>query len=277
MSVRITCLVENSVRLGTRLWGEHGLSVLLETPEGRVLFDTGQSGVVLRHNLGEASISLRGINAIALSHGHYDHTGGLDAALKGTGHVPIFAHPDIFTPRFSLRPGGSLKPIGIPFDRNWLTGLGADWRLSREPQEVIPGVFTTGEVPRREPLEETGDKDMVIRSGDSIVRDPLLDDMSLVVDMPDGLLVLLGCCHAGVMNTLRHISETFRGKRVLAVMGGTHLAKASEDRLVATERALQDIPHIGLSHCTGVPVIARFMERFPEKAFVFQAGTVLEF
>jgi len=156
MSVKITCLVENSVRLGTRFRGEHGVSVLVETSAGRVLFDTGQSGVVLLHNAHEMGLSLRSIDAIVLSHGHYDHTGGMDAVLKAAGETPVFAHPDIFVPRFSRRPDGSLKPIGIPFDREWLEGLGASWRLDRKPQEVIPGVFTTGEVPRREPLEEEG-------------------------------------------------------------------------------------------------------------------------
>ncbi len=276
MSVKITCLVENSVRLGTRFWGEHGVSMLVETPEGRVLFDTGQSGTVLLHNVHEMGLSLRDIDAIVLSHGHYDHTGGLDAALKATGPVPVFAHPDVFVPRFSRRSDGSLKPIGIPFDREWLTGLGVSWRLAREPQEVIPGVFTTGEVPRREPLEAPGDERLVIRQGDRLVKDPLWDDMSLAVDTPDGLVLLLGCCHAGLMNTIRHVRETFPGKRLLAIMGGTHLASASEERLKATELFLEGVPRIGFSHCTGIPVAARFMARFPKETFVCQAGTVME-
>ena len=274
MSVKITCLVENSVRLGTRLWGEHGVSMLVETPAGRVLFDTGQSGTVLIHNARERDLSLRGIDSIVLSHGHYDHTGGMDAALKATGPVPVFAHPDVFIPRFSRRSDGSLKPIGMPFDREWLSGLGASWRLDREPQEVIPGVFTTGEVPRREPLEAPGDARLVIRKNGKVAKDPLWDDMSLVVDTPDGLVLLLGCCHAGLMNTIRHVRELFPGKRLLAVMGGTHLASASGERLAATEKFLKEVPHIGLSHCTGIPVAARFMARFPERTFVCQVGTV---
>jgi len=117
----------------------------------------------------------------------------------------------------------------------------------------------------------------VIRGESGLVRDPLWGDMSLVVDTPDGVVLLLGCCHAGLMNTIRHVRDLFPRKRLLAVMGGTHLASASEERLRATEAILREVSRIGLSHCTGIPVAARFMARFPERAFVFQVGTELEF
>ncbi len=276
MTVKVTCIVENSVRLSTRLWGEHGVSMLVETDAGRVLFDTGQSGEVLGHNLRELGLNLEGIDAIALSHGHYDHTGGLEAALSESGPKPVYAHPDLFNERFGLRPDGSLKLIGIPFGREYLESLGASFSLGADPQEIIPGVFTTGEIPREEPLEATGDNRLVVLDADGNLRkDPLSDDMSLVIVSKKGLVLLLGCCHAGVINTVNHVERTF-GDKVVAVLGGTHLASASEERLAATESLLNRIEHIGLSHCTGLMVIARFVNRFPGKAFPCQVGTVFE-
>ncbi|MGC8787710.1 MAG: MBL fold metallo-hydrolase, partial [Anaerolineae bacterium] len=110
--MKITCLVDNAVKQGSPFWGEHGLSFLVETKEGRVLFDTGQSGIVLLHNLHVAGIEPATISALALSHAHYDHTGGLKALLAQISRVPLYAHPDLFRERFSHRET-KLESIGL--------------------------------------------------------------------------------------------------------------------------------------------------------------------
>ncbi|WP_319380895.1 MBL fold metallo-hydrolase [Thiomicrorhabdus sp.] len=276
---RITCLVENSVKLSSRLWGEHGMSILIETEHDTVLFDTGQSGDVLLHNLQELQIDPQTIDKIILSHGHYDHTGGLQKLLDRIGPRTIYGHPDLFHPRFSERPDGSPKPVSVPFDKH---ALDATWRLSTEALEVSNNIFTTGEIPRLEPLENEGDERLKVHQdlqnpNSPMIKDPLKDDMSVVVKTEQGLVILLGCCHAGVMNTLQQVRQQYPDEPIHAVMGGTHLAKASENRLTMTENALQGVPRIGLSHCTGPNVIARFLCNFPEQAFVFQVGTQLTF
>jgi 7,8-dihydropterin-6-yl-methyl-4-(beta-D-ribofuranosyl)aminobenzene 5'-phosphate synthase len=278
MSIKITCLVENSVALSSRLWGEHGMSVLIEEPGSVTLFDTGQSGKVLLHNMQELGIDPHKIDQVVLSHGHYDHTGGLKALFDLIGVRPIYGHPDIFNERFSEREDGSLKPVDMPISKASLGDV--SWHLSSDVIQVTENLYTTGEIPRLEPLEDEGDERLKVCASsdcDSMIKDPLKDDMSLVLKSSKGLVVLLGCCHAGVMNTLKQIERTFPDQEIFAMMGGTHLAKASEARLKATEAKIANLPKIGFSHCTGLPVSSRFLNRFPNQAFVFQVGTVLEF
>jgi len=254
------------------------MSVLIEASDDVTLFDTGQSGDVLLHNMQELNVDPHSITKIVLSHGHYDHTGGLKALLDLIGPRPIYGHPDIFKQRFSERLDGSLKPVEMPVSKADLTGV--SWHLDAQAMSVTSNVFTSGEIPRLESLEDRGDERLkvcVSPTCETLVKDPLKDDMSLVVKTSKGLVVLLGCCHAGVINTLNHIEKSFPGEQIVAMMGGTHLAKASEARLEATENRIKNMPKIGFSHCTGLPVSARFLTRFPEQAFVFQVGSVLEF
>lgn len=283
--IKITCVVENSVTLGSTFLGEHGMSVLIENTQTqeRTLFDTGQSGDVLLHNLERLNIDPDSIQQVVLSHGHYDHSGGLFALLKartaGTT-LPVYGHPDIFSAHFSTYPNGQLKPSMMPKTQADLEALGARWMLTTQSQPVTAGLFTTGEIPKFEPLEDLGDGSLVIQNPhnpDERLKDPIKDDMSLVVQTSQGLIVVLGCCHAGVVNTLNHIDKVFANQPILAMMGGTHLAGASEARLQKTAERVAAIPQIGFSHCTGIDVIARFLTQMPQQAFVFQVGTELSF
>ncbi|WP_321276268.1 MBL fold metallo-hydrolase [Thiomicrorhabdus indica] len=273
--IKVTCLVENSVKLSSKLWGEHGISMLIETSEGVVLFDTGQSGDVLLHNLEVLNIDASKIDKVVLSHGHYDHTGGLKKLFEKIGERPVHGHPAMFSERFSETPNGKLKIVSTPlkFMKEPF------WQLTSEPVEILPNIFTTGEVPKFESLENQGDERLKVyaEKSQNLIKDPIKDDMSLVLKTTQGLVVLFGCCHAGVINTLNLVQKQFPDEEIYAVMGGTHLAKADEERLLATERVLKSVPMIGLSHCTGPKVTARFLSRYPEQAFVFQAGTQLAF
>lgn len=150
MTTTLTVLVENTVPgKADGLMGEHGFSVFLERPDRRILFDTG-AGAALLHNASRLGKDLRTVDAIVLSHGHKDHTGGLAAAL-GTirTRVPVYAHPGIFADRFGKRADGTMQYAGLPFKREALEGMGAVFDLSPTCREVAPGIHVTGEVPLR--------------------------------------------------------------------------------------------------------------------------------
>jgi 7,8-dihydropterin-6-yl-methyl-4-(beta-D-ribofuranosyl)aminobenzene 5'-phosphate synthase len=258
----ITCIVDNSVSAGSRCWGEHGLAFLIETGAGRVLVDTGSSGTVLLHNLEVLEIAPESLVAVAISHAHYDHTGGLPALLpRLRPETPLFAHAELFRERYARR-SADAKPvsIGLPFAPALLEGNIA-LRLNAAPQEIAPGLWTTGEIaPRAEP-EGRSDSHGVV-DGDAWLPDPYRDDMSLVAKVADGLILICGCCHAGLLNTLAHVQRTFAGP-VRTIIGGTHLGQADAAHLRHVGEVLAQMPglaHVYLNHCSGHPALLALTE-----------------
>jgi len=276
VKTRITILSENSVVKAGALIAEHGFSALVERGEEKVLFDTGQ-GYALVHNARIMGLDLRSVKKVVLSHGHNDHTGGLAELLKDGRPRDVYAHPDIFNSRFYEVPDAPPRQIGIPFTRNFLEGSGARFRLSDGPQEVVPGVTTTGVVPRRTSFEK-GDPTLAVGSEHGGGPDPLLDDLSLVVEGESGLTVLLGCAHAGLVNILHHVREMIPGPLVETVVGGTHLGFSSEEQMAATIKAMSvmGIKRVGASHCTGLAGSARLREALGESFFFAGVGATLD-
>ena len=277
MKARITILSENSVVIPGGLIGEHGFSALVERGDEKVLFDTGQ-GYALVHNARILGIDLASIKKVVLSHGHNDHTGGLAQFLQVGDNREIYAHPGIFSARYREVPDGSPKPIGIPFTRSYLEGLGARFNLSEEPQDVAKGIKTTGVVPRRTSFE-TGDTTLMVGHEDGTCsRDPFSDDLSLTVEGEAGVAVLLGCAHSGLVNILDHVQQLLPDKPVKAVVGGTHLGLSSEEQMNATIEAMvgMGVERVGASHCTGLEGSARLRDALGDSFFFAGVGSVLE-
>jgi 7,8-dihydropterin-6-yl-methyl-4-(beta-D-ribofuranosyl)aminobenzene 5'-phosphate synthase len=272
--MKVTCVVDNAVCDHSTFWGEHGLAFLIEAKSGRTLFDTGRSGTVLLHNLELLGIKPKAINALALSHAHYDHTGGLPALLDQVAGIPLYAHPDLFRGRFSRRE--EVKSVGLSLEREALEQRLA-LQLSAEPTEILPGVWTTGEITdRAEP--EGRSAHHLVRGVEGWEPDPYRDDMALVLETGKGLVVLCGCCHAGLLNTLAHVRRTF-GLDIAAVAGGTHLLQADEAHLRRVIEVLRELglPKLYLNHCTGQRAYVTLAQAFGETVAPCPVGTSFEF
>lgn len=275
MKVKATVLCENSVFSNLGAVAEHGWSIFLETDQGNFLFDTGQ-GLALINNARVFKKDLSTVKGIILSHHHIDHTGGLLSALASSGPVDVYSHPDLFKESYLTR-GHKTKYIGIPFCKISLESMGANFIYNTEFKEIVPGMYLTGEVPRKNDYE-VGDLDQVILAGGEYIKDPLLDDQSLIIDTDKGLFIVLGCSHAGIINILDYAIEMTGQSRIHTVIGGTHLGPIGETQREKSIQALKkyNIERIGVSHCTGLIPSMRLAQEFKEKFFFCNVGTVVE-
>jgi len=220
MPLSLTTLGENTAGR-PRVLAEWGLSILVETDDVKILLDTCASTTV-PHNAAILKIDLSTIDKIVLSHGHYDHTGGLRAVLAETGSVEVIAHPDIWGAKYAVF-GEHKRYIGIPFVREELESLGASFILSSDPVWITDDIVTTGEIPMVTEYEQI-DSHLYVEADGELVPDLLLDDRALIMKTELGLVVALGCAHRGMINTLYHAREITGVDLIHTVVGGTHLA-----------------------------------------------------
>ncbi len=270
LSLKITVLVENTA--GKRgLLGEHGLSFFIEADNCRFLFDTGQ-GMTLIHNAEVLGISLQNLDAIALSHGHYDHSGGLPHLLPFSQNTDLYLHPDAILPKYSPR-----GDIGFSLDEATLRSSFRRVITTEKPTKITDGVYLTGSIPRNHDLEDTGGLFWHDQNHDEVDR--ILDDQALYLHTERGLVVVLGCAHAGVINTLDYISQITDQQEIYAVIGGMHLLRASHERLMATVATLKKyrIQLLGANHCTGLGAIVFLWQDLKSiDCRDFRVGTILE-
>lgn len=271
MPIRLTTLGENTAGR-PRVLGEWGLSILVETDGLSVLVDTCASTTV-PHNAAVLGADLSAVDRIVLSHGHNDHTGGLTQVLAETGPVEVVGHPDIWSAKYTVR-GERQTYNGMRFSREGLEGLGASFTLSREPVWLAEDIVTTGEVPMVTEYEQI-DSYLCVKSEDEFVPDGFPDDLALIVKTELGLVVVLGCAHRGMVNTLYHARRLTGEERIHTVVGGTHLITASRERVQLTVEALKElaVQRLGVSHCTGLPAAAILARELGDGFFFNNAGS----
>lgn len=274
MMAKIICVIDNAAKKDTDLQSEHGLAFWIETEHGILLFDTGQTVDVLFHNLNVLGLSPQDIDMLALSHAHYDHTGGLEAILSRNTKLSLYAHTDIFRARFSYQKE-EYRSIGLAIKQSDLSKR-ITMKLSNAPTEIVPNLWTTGEIVERpEPIG--GSAHLFICNGSDWLPDPYRDDQSLVLKTTAGLVLICGCCHAGILNTLFHVERIFGGP-ILAVIGGTHLMSAEDPYLdhvihVFNERFPNLTFH--LNHCTGENAFKKLKHAFGNRVRPCPAGTTI--
>jgi 7,8-dihydropterin-6-yl-methyl-4-(beta-D-ribofuranosyl)aminobenzene 5'-phosphate synthase len=228
-------------------------------------------------------IELQKIDTIVLSHGHLDHTGGLRRVLREIGkEVKVVAHPEVWSDKYFKLAGKPERFINIPFQPQELERLGARFELTDEPYKLSESIFTTGEIPlinNFETVQPPQNSERYIKQGNRQVADVIGDDLALIIDSADGLLVVLGCAHRGIINTLCRAQEVTGKQKIHAVLGGAHLHDATEDRIRFVIESLKNlgVEMIALNHCTGQGVACRLQQEFGDRFHFNPAGTSIEF
>jgi 7,8-dihydropterin-6-yl-methyl-4-(beta-D-ribofuranosyl)aminobenzene 5'-phosphate synthase len=272
MDIKITTLAENTAELGCL--AEWGLSMLVEADGVKVLFDTG-AGVAAVHNARLMDIDLSTVDKIVISHGHHDHTGGLRDVLSLIKKpVEIIAHPDIWAAKYGKWGKHAEHYAGMPFRRELLEGLGARFNLTEKPARLAEHFLTTGEIPMLTEYEEI-DSGLYDKETGEMLPDELKDDLAMVIDAAYGLVVILGCAHRGIINTLKQAQKITGKKKIYAAIGGTHLLNADIGRWALTAGDLKEmgVEHLGVSHCTGFEASSYLAQQFGDRFFLNNSGS----
>lgn len=269
--IRISVLVENKSH-HPNIAPAKGLSLWIECFGRKILFDAGPEGVII-NNSEQLGIDLSTADAIVLSHGHYDHTEGLEYILDAASRAKIYIHPDAMIKRYSMSTG-SPREIGIPEKVKNMIGLRKPvW--TETPCEIFPDVMVTGAVPRHTTFEDVGGRFFLDK--DCSTPDMIRDDQSLFIKTDKGLVIVAGCAHSGIVNTLEYIRKLTDNAKVHAIIGGMHLLNANPERLHETMKALERVNFdlIAPMHCTGEKPTAMILKSFPNQFIQCNAGDMI--
>lgn len=275
-NLTVTVLVDNRVA-DKGLVAEHGLSMWIEAEGVRVIFDTGDRRA-LAPNARTLGIDLTAADALILSHGHFDHTGGLPDLLRQGRGMDVYCHPGVVHPRYSIR-NGTARAIHMPSEAmaaldKWPEGH-LHW--AQRPIKLNDNMGVTGPIGRQTDFEDTGGPFYLDPEGRR--PDAIEDDLAMWVATREGLVVVAGCAHAGLVNTLLQVKALNEGVRIRAVLGGFHLMGASRNRIDQTIAAIKKIePDLVVPcHCTGEDATIVLLQELGERVVPGAAGMTYRF
>jgi len=252
-------LVRHLERPDRHFISEQGFSILVETDAGhKVLVDTGASETVFLNNLKLCGVEPKDLNAVFITHGHYDHVGGLGALIEAG--VPVYAHPKTFVGRRYSTGGDTKTDISPPQS---LTESLPKAKLSfvSSLTEILPGVKISGEIPRVTDFEHTNN--FLREEEGKTFEDQVNDEQALYLTSKRGLIVVSGCAHPGIVNIVTHAKKS-TGSKVQMVLGGFHLSGATQDRVRKTMDQLKNlnVERIAPMHCSGFEAMKMISDRF---------------
>jgi len=270
--VKVVNLYNDRVEAGSKFQKDHGQSFLISTKDQKILFDTGATGKYLLGNMKKLGIDPNEIDIIILSHGHFDHTGGIPALAKArtrTKPLTIIAHPLAMSPKGGIKKVGGKEQIvdfGFPKLSDKIRKK-LSYVLVTEPYKVTPFLYTLGEITER-PHKDGISKHHVYECNGTWQPEKMLDDLSIVLKTQQGQVLICGCCHAGLLNTLLRVSTLYPNEKIHSILGGTHMFEFTGDEVDFVAKGLKEqynTPLLYLNHCTGVNTIDQLTSIFGDQ------------
>ena len=247
--LQITALLDNQLTGRKDLLCEHGLSLYVVSDGTAILFDCGSSEKML-YNAKKLGVDLRKLGAVVLSHAHYDHAGGFRFLAEQYPVGRVYTGPGFFEPKYA-RADNCCKNLSAGFDEGYLEEQGIAHSTVDGVAEILPGIYAISGFPRREPIETIPDRFLRLTK-EGFAADDFRDELCLALETHEGIVVLVGCAHPGILNMTRHVGSVL-GKPIRAVFGGTHLVEADTPRVQRTVEELgrMGVTLLGMSHCSG--------------------------
>ena len=258
MPLKITTLIENSQGEHLALKHEHGICFFIETDNKKIIFDIGSTDSFIQ-NSKLLNVDVAETDIVVLSHGHYDHTGGLKPLMKYTKNFKLYMGDGFFNEKYAAR-NNSYEFLGNDFDEKYLRKNNIDFSIVKsQTTQISDSVYIVTDF-KRSFKDEVINPRFVIRKDNKFVQDDFSDEVMLAVDTDKGLVIVLGCSHPGVKNMISTAEEALN-KKVYAVLGGTHLVESHGESLDKSIKYLLNEPEIiGVSHCTGKEAMSLLTE-----------------
>ncbi len=275
--MKLTTLIENKQGQREDLEAEHGLAILIEGDGKKILFDTGQSGAFI-DNAKKLGINLKTLDAVIISHGHYDHSGGFKRLITEINpSIKLYLGEGFFTPKYSLREKGNYEYTGNAFDQDFLDDHQIETKFIKD--EIVylsENLFVITHF-LRDPAFENTNQTMFLKEAGKYKKDPFLDEIAIGIKSDKGLVLLVGCSHVGIVNILETVIQR-TGLPIYAVIGGLHLVKEDDEKINTIVDYLKEkeIKIIGACHCTGKQGQTMLSQQLDETFINYHTGDVFE-